>query len=356
MGLSVLIAIGEKACRDDLVSGMDWADLGYTNIRATGDGERALDLTDLIRPDLVLMGGGMLRLDGPELEEHIRLRCPACRFLTLPERQEVLFPPEERRWISEQVRAITGIDPRIPFFRGPEGSLSPLKPEVFVQSRKDLRELGAKIRERQRAAAEEDLALLFDRIAQCESTSPDYIRHFCCQLVLLFLNTADDLKSQEVKEQGNQLLYRVAPTADLTQLRAGVMELCSMYFEAAAINGTDPVSVVNRYLQQNYTNPNLTAQSIADVMGFTSSYLCLIYRRRTGRTINQRLTNIRLEIGKDLLEHTLDRLCEIAVKCGYTDTKYFTKVFSRELGISPRRYRERYRQQQWEQSVASMAT
>ena len=351
MGLSVLIATGKKESRDLLVSGIDWEELDCTTIRATGDGERGVALADLIRPDLVLRGEGLLRMDGAEMEQRIRLRFPSCRFLDLagvPGWQPEGAPPLEE--IAREVRVIAGEGPRRPFFRGPDGDPSPLGTAVFVQSRKDLRELGVKIRERQEQAAGEALNLLFDQIAECEGTSPDYVRHFCCQLVLLFLNESGDLHSPELEALGNRLLYHLSPTADLALLRRELLELNRLYFEAAALFGTDPVSMVNRYLKEHYTDPRLNAQIIAADMGFASSYLCLLYRRRTGMTIHQQLTRIRLEQGKDLLEHSLDRLCDIAEKCGYTDAKYFTKVFSREMGISPRRYREHYRQEQWERS------
>ena len=83
-------------------------------------------------------------------------------------------------------------------------------------------------------------------------------------------------------------------------------------------------------------------QSIAGELGFTNSYLCAAYKKSCGKTVNQRLTEIRLHHAKELLAGTSRRLYEIANAVGYGDGKYFVKLFTREVGLSPREYRGRH--------------
>ena len=82
-------------------------------------------------------------------------------------------------------------------------------------------------------------------------------------------------------------------------------------------------------------------RAITGELGFTNSYLCAAYKKSCGKTVNQRLTEIRLHHAKELLAGTSRRLYEIANAVGYGDGKYFVKLFTREVGLSPREYRGR---------------
>ena len=65
-------------------------------------------------------------------------------------------------------------------------------------------------------------------------------------------------------------------------------------------------------------------------------------KKSCGKTVTQRLTEIRLHHAKELLAGTSRRLYEIANAVGYGDGKYFVKLFTREVGLSPREYRGRH--------------
>ena len=99
---------------------------------------------------------------------------------------------------------------------------------------------------------------------------------------------------------------------------------------------------MENYIEAHYRNCGLTVQSIAGELGFTNSYLCAAYKKSCGKTVNQRLTEIRLHHAKELLAGTSRRLYEIANAVGYGDGKYFVKLFTREVGLSPREYRGRH--------------
>ena len=77
-------------------------------------------------------------------------------------------------------------------------------------------------------------------------------------------------------------------------------------------------------------------------LGFAHTYLCAAYKKSCGKTINQRLTELRLQHAKELLVRSRQKLYEVANAVGYGDGKYFVKLFTRETGLSPRQYRARH--------------
>ena len=55
--------------------------------------------------------------------------------------------------------------------------------------------------------------------------------------------------------------------------------------------------------------------------------------------IRDSLTAYRIDRAVELLQQTDIPVREIAVRVGYTDANYFTKVFKRHLGVTPTEYR-----------------
>ena len=51
------------------------------------------------------------------------------------------------------------------------------------------------------------------------------------------------------------------------------------------------------------------------------------------------LTQLRIEKAKDLLAHTDKRLSDIAMDVGYNEPNYFSHVFRKQEGITPKEYR-----------------
>lgn len=82
--------------------------------------------------------------------------------------------------------------------------------------------------------------------------------------------------------------------------------------------------VMERYVKEHY---------------LSSSSLLRAFRKYTGNTPLQFLINIRLNHAMDLLKTTDCTIGEISVMIGYDNPLYFSRLFSRHVGVSPREYR-----------------
>jgi len=85
-----------------------------------------------------------------------------------------------------------------------------------------------------------------------------------------------------------------------------------------------------------------TRLSIADVARecrLTPSYFAKAFRRMTGMSPHQYLTDLRVREAKGLLLSSTLPLADIAIICGFGDQSYFTRVFSRSVGTSPGAWR-----------------
>lgn len=109
----------------------------------------------------------------------------------------------------------------------------------------------------------------------------------------------------------------------------------------AKANRIDPaatVKLVNNYIEDNYAK-DISLLDIAKYAGMTTSYLCRLYKRECGATVNARLTQLRIEKSKELLAAGVP-IAETAKRCGFSDQSYFTKVFRQVEGTTPLRYKK----------------
>ncbi len=93
------------------------------------------------------------------------------------------------------------------------------------------------------------------------------------------------------------------------------------------------------YILWNYFNTNLSIIAIANSVGLSPNYLCSLFKKNTGTTINDFILQIRIEKSKRLLRTTDLRLYEICERVGVTDPNYFSALFKRLYGQTPREYR-----------------
>jgi AraC-like DNA-binding protein len=65
-----------------------------------------------------------------------------------------------------------------------------------------------------------------------------------------------------------------------------------------------------------------------------------IFKKETGITLLDCRNAERLKKAKLLLKGCDDKIIDISAACGFEDSSYFTKIFTREVGISPTEYRK----------------
>lgn len=101
------------------------------------------------------------------------------------------------------------------------------------------------------------------------------------------------------------------------------------------------VSCVIRSIHKYYGNKELSVRLLAEEVYLTPTYLSSLFKRKTGKTIGEYITAVRMEKAKELLRHKQYKLYHIAQLCGYEDPNYFAKIFKKQTGLAPSEFRER---------------
>lgn len=148
------------------------------------------------------------------------------------------------------------------------------------------------------------------------------LEHSICQMAD-FYNSGDAFRALKI----NTMLANIF--ADCMQLK---------YKENITTSELRIQEIIS-YLQAHKNEP-FRSQNIEEHMGLSYKYMEESFKKRIGMTIQQYHTGIRIHEAEQMLRATQDSISEISAKLGYQDPLYFSNVFKKATGVSPRNYRQ----------------
>ncbi|WP_027094076.1 response regulator transcription factor [Cohnella thermotolerans] len=96
---------------------------------------------------------------------------------------------------------------------------------------------------------------------------------------------------------------------------------------------------IARYIEANYYR-ELTLQDIAGQFYLSREYISRRFKQIFGENLSDFLARVRIERAKTLLGNPALKIAEVAEKVGFSDEKYFSKVFKKFAGVSPNQFRK----------------
>ena len=88
------------------------------------------------------------------------------------------------------------------------------------------------------------------------------------------------------------------------------------------------------YIKLNYSE-KISIKEIADQLYLSPNYLSELFKKHTGKTISEYLTEYRLEKACQLLDHAEYRVGDVSGMVGIHDGRYFSNMFKKKYGITP---------------------
>ena len=162
--------------------------------------------------------------------------------------------------------------------------------------------------------------------------------------IVVILSGYDEFKyaQQALRFGAKEYLLKPARASDILKClnrlvddSLGLEEPCVQEEE----NGTNQlVKRAKEYIAEHYME-NITLSDTAEILGITGGYLSTLFQKSLQCGFIDYLNRVRIERACCYLEQNYFKTYEIAYKVGFRDEKYFSKVFKKVMGMSPKEYR-----------------
>jgi len=200
-------------------------------------------------------------------------------------------------------------------------------------------EFSAKLRESDPEGIALYLKQLEERLRSASGVSSAKLRRLYHSLLLA---AAEKLGHPNGEDEASSLWDRLQALPTLAETSSFALRYVSGLFASQSGHKPEGGTVVGkakRFIEQRACDPNLSISALADHLYLTPSYVCLIFKQETGVTINQYLTSIRIAKAKALIADPSIKLHRVSGMVGYTDGKYFARLFKKECGLTPSDFR-----------------
>lgn len=103
---------------------------------------------------------------------------------------------------------------------------------------------------------------------------------------------------------------------------------------------TSYVEQCKDYVSKNFRK-KIYIDEIAEKLGISTSYLSHLFRKETGKTLEEYIIEVRLEKARNLLMYSNESLANIAAYVGFPSQSYFGEKFKKYFNMTPMQYRRR---------------
>lgn len=112
----------------------------------------------------------------------------------------------------------------------------------------------------------------------------------------------------------------------------------SLYEEKENAQETKICFVIKKYIDDNYPNPEFSLELIARELRYNRKYISTVFKRDMGLGVVEYLQKVRIQHACTMIEQGSESVSDIAFQSGFSDPQYFSKVFKKMIGSSPKEY------------------
>lgn len=391
----VLIADDEFIIREGIRGAVNWEELGLQIVAEAEDGEEALELALSHSIDILLVDLNMPIMNGMTLMKHIREQLPHCRIVVITGHDEFTFaqeairlrvddyilkpanPGQLREVLAKVTRQLTKNTHEKEYIARASKQLTKnysLLLERFCQewmegtlSEREIMEQlqflnlpthpptqmilvhWSEFYENQPILKEEDKELFSFAIKNImtellEDKKKVVFHDQAGQIVICLWELVEEEYLFFMEEKVLQFLH--SPIQLVSNINTTNLEYIYQTYQAckrklAVQSGISPiVRRAKQFIQENYCDPELTLEVVANHLQISSVYLSRMVKQELGITFVSLVVDLRMKKAMYLLKSTTLTVSEIAEMVGYDTQHYFSTTFKKMLGVTPNQYRK----------------
>lgn len=177
-----------------------------------------------------------------------------------------------------------------------------------------------------------------------EGSSLDTVKARAIELCSLLSRAAIEggAATDSILKINNQFLKFLQQILDLDSLCYKLQEIVEVFTESMfnyiPSKSYELIKKAMLYISNNFSI-TLTLEAVANYVHLNPAYFSTIFKQSSGSSFKEYLNMVRIEESKRLLANTDYSIIDIAIATGFEDQSYFSKVFKRYTGLTPKQYR-----------------
>ncbi len=150
-------------------------------------------------------------------------------------------------------------------------------------------------------------------------------------------NNSDDLKAYVLRNSNH--CYSELQLRKLILFELGDYLLkCKHELETKL---TKPIREAKKYIEKNW-DEKITLDKITKIVNLNPVYFSVIFKKETGLNFSDYIVKFKMDKAKEMLKKENQTVAAVAEKLGYKDSRYFSKLFYKTVGLKPTVFRKLY--------------
>jgi two-component system, response regulator YesN len=163
------------------------------------------------------------------------------------------------------------------------------------------------------------------------------------KLLVALMNLLVETGFEEAAVLGDDSFMHIYTRKTLDDVRLWLEGVCLSLVDLLAEKRTKvsqaQVEAAVAYIHEHYADEQLSLQQVCKHIYLSMSYFSALFKPYTGETFVEYVTRYRLDKAKELLASSQLKTYELAAQVGYNDPQYFSVIFKRHIGMTPKEFR-----------------
>lgn len=373
--LKVFLVEDEAVIRNSIVKSIDWEKEGFELTGSAGDGELAWPQISETHPDIVVTDIRMPFMDGLELSKLVKKEFPHTKILILSGFNEFDYAKQAIEiGVSDYLLKPISADKLLESLHKAGNQIidEQKSHDMIMNYTRRLEEEHEKNAENETPVDVEEVnpkalnkTTFFDFLIRGKKDEiPEFLDKYLGELgrnnlksvlfrqyvisdLYLTCNAyLDDIGAS--KDEKNALIGSIEESgkiaaADRQKMKERLNELLSKIMgyrdENRKTQLSSQILKASLYIRDHYAEDDISLNQTASAVGMSPTHFSSVFKQETGEGFSEYLTEVRMEAAKRLLATTDEKMTEISEQAGYHDPHYFSSIFKKTQGMTPKEYR-----------------
>ncbi|WP_254638988.1 helix-turn-helix domain-containing protein [Cohnella sp. GbtcB17] len=184
--------------------------------------------------------------------------------------------------------------------------------------------------------------LAFERLLARQPASFSYVQAFGMGIISELAKIGSG--KEDGADNANILVWqRLIDCTDAGEVREAVLDYMARFSRSIKREDAAPqhnlIRRIADYIAVHLQDP-MTVKQLAEQFHLNASYLSVLFKKETGRTISDYVQDARMTRAKELLRDPNVKIYEVAAQVGFQTAAYFTYLFKKVVGQTPQEYRD----------------